>query len=163
VVKFAIVANAIFHLYHSIRDGASQARQVADCFLGVHNLTEARDPVVVHCLKEIRRVQRTQAKSSPSHASYELKRLVRLAHHQVRFEAVIGLHQHHHSHRQIAEELGMTERTVRLASYARMLYEVMQAFAAIVRKCEGEHVDTWLHAVQPSGIPEVIHFAHGLE
>jgi transposase len=92
------------------RDGAPHAIQVADRFHMMANLVEAIDPLVARCLKEIRRALLQPRSLIPARESL---RQEHLGHNQARFDAVMQLHQQHLSHQRIAEQLGMSARTVR--------------------------------------------------
>jgi transposase len=92
------------------RKGAPQAIQVADRFHLMANLIETIDPLVTRCLKEIRRSLLQPRSLIPAR---EALRQEHLGHNQVRFDAVMQLHQQHLTHQAIAEQLGMSARTVR--------------------------------------------------
>ena len=42
-------------------------------------------------------------------------------------------------------------------------YDLTQDFLHMLRKREGERLDTWLASFQESGLPELASFAHGVE
>jgi transposase len=54
--------------------------------------------------------------------------------------------------------------TIRQASErAETIYQLVQAFLQMVRKLQGEHLETWLRSVRACHIPELHRFANGVE
>jgi transposase len=46
---------------------------------------------------------------------------------------------------------------------AEILYQLVQAFLQMVRKLQGEHLESWLRSVRASPFPELHSFANGLQ
>ncbi|MGH7869538.1 MAG: transposase [Candidatus Dormibacteraceae bacterium] len=44
-----------------------------------------------------------------------------------------------------------------------MTYQLVQTFALMLRKRQGERLETWLEQVRTSQIPELLRFAKGIE
>lgn len=105
----------------AIRDGAPQARAVADRFHISKNLVEVIEPVVARCYKEIRKdlpkpaepktpkVKEWRLAPAPAH---ERQRLVRLATNPERFDSMIELQKLGLPQDEVARRLGVTKRTV---------------------------------------------------
>ncbi len=103
------------------REGAPQARAVADRFHLYKNLVEAIEPVVARCYKEIRKdlpplssprvpkVKEWRPAPAPAH---ERQRLARLAVNQERFDDMIELQKLGIPQDEIARRLGVTKRTI---------------------------------------------------
>lgn len=105
----------------AIREGAPQARAVADRFHIYKNLVEAIEPVVARCYKDIRKdlpkptkpktpkVKEWRPAPAPAH---ERQRLARLAVNQERFDSMIELQKLGIPQDEVARRLGVTKRTV---------------------------------------------------
>jgi transposase len=104
-----------------VRDGAPQARAVADRFHLYKNLVEAIEPVVARCYKEIRkdlpqllspRVPKAKDWRPAPAPAHEQQRLARLALNQERFDYMIELQKLGIPQDEIARRLGVTKRTI---------------------------------------------------
>lgn len=103
------------------REGAPQARAVADRFHVYKNLVEAIEPVVARCYKEIRkelpplpspRVPKAKEWRPAPAPAHERQRLARLAANKERFDHMIQLQELGIPQEEIARRLGVTTRTI---------------------------------------------------